>query len=180
MGVRPRYPSRRVSSAVAKALRAVCMCAPATTLVHVPVALAQPSPAVPLSVDIPAQPLAQALAAFSDATGVQLVYLAGVVQSQTSHTVPAGLSPQDALKRLLQGTGLHFKFLTPGSVRILGASAPPGLTSTDEPPPEIIVTASRRREALQDVPITIQVLTGDMLAKRNATTFDDLVSYLPG
>jgi iron complex outermembrane receptor protein len=47
-------------------------------------------------------------------------------------------------------------------------------------PDEVIVTASRRQESVQDVPITIQVLTGATLAKLNATTFDDFVSYLPG
>ena len=44
----------------------------------------------------------------------------------------------------------------------------------------MIVTANRREEDLQDVPMTIQVLSADSLAKLNATTFDDFVSYLPG
>ena len=44
---------------------------------------------------------------------------------------------------------------------------------------EVIVTANRREENLQNVPITIQVLTGGTLAKLNATTFDDFVKYLP-
>jgi len=35
---------------------------------------------------------------------------------------------------------------------------------------EVIVTANRREEALQNVPITIQVLTNATLAKLNATT----------
>jgi len=38
---------------------------------------------------------------------------------------------------------------------------------------------NRREENLQNVPITIQVLTGETLAKLNATTFDDVVKYLP-
>ena len=44
---------------------------------------------------------------------------------------------------------------------------------------EVIVTANRREQNLQDVPITIQALTGDTLTKLNATTFDDYVKYLP-
>ncbi|MGH9205196.1 MAG: TonB-dependent receptor plug domain-containing protein, partial [Acidimicrobiales bacterium] len=44
---------------------------------------------------------------------------------------------------------------------------------------EVIVTATRREENLQNVPITIQALTGDTLAKLNVTTFDDYVRYLP-
>ena len=43
----------------------------------------------------------------------------------------------------------------------------------------MIVTANRREENLQNVPMTIQVLTGETLAKLNATTFEDFVKYLP-
>jgi outer membrane receptor protein involved in Fe transport len=44
----------------------------------------------------------------------------------------------------------------------------------------VIVTANRREENQQNVPMTIQVLTGETLAKLNATTFDDFIGYLPG
>ncbi len=44
---------------------------------------------------------------------------------------------------------------------------------------EITVTAQRRTESSQDVPITLQALTGDALQKLNVTTFDDFVKYLP-
>ena len=52
-------------------------------------------------------------------------------------------------------------------------------TSTGDELTEVIVTATRREENLQNVPITIQALTGDTLAKLNVTTFDDYVKYLP-
>jgi iron complex outermembrane recepter protein len=44
---------------------------------------------------------------------------------------------------------------------------------------EITVTAQRRVENAQDVPISIQALTGDTLAQLNVTTFDEFVKYLP-
>jgi iron complex outermembrane receptor protein len=44
---------------------------------------------------------------------------------------------------------------------------------------EITVTAERRSENLQDVPITIQALTSETLQQLNVTTFDDLVKYTP-
>ena len=44
---------------------------------------------------------------------------------------------------------------------------------------EITVTAQRRTESMQDVPITIQALTADTLEKLNVSTFDDFVKYLP-
>src|SRR5579864_9420281 len=44
---------------------------------------------------------------------------------------------------------------------------------------EITVTAQRRSESIQNVPITIQAITGDQLGQLNVTTFDDVLKYLP-
>src|SRR6202041_2083370 len=44
---------------------------------------------------------------------------------------------------------------------------------------EITVTAQRRTENMQDVPITIQALTAETLAQLSVSTFDDFVKYLP-
>jgi iron complex outermembrane receptor protein len=44
---------------------------------------------------------------------------------------------------------------------------------------EIVVTATRREESIQNVPITVQALTGDTLAKLNVQTFDDFVKFVP-
>jgi iron complex outermembrane recepter protein len=44
---------------------------------------------------------------------------------------------------------------------------------------EITVTAQRRNESIQDVPITIQAVTGEQLKQLNVQTFDDLLRYTP-
>ncbi len=44
---------------------------------------------------------------------------------------------------------------------------------------DVIVTAQRRAESIQDVPISITALTSETLEKMNATTFDDFVKFLP-
>jgi iron complex outermembrane receptor protein len=44
---------------------------------------------------------------------------------------------------------------------------------------EIVVTAQRRTESIQDVPITIQAITGAQLGQLSITTFDDVLKYLP-
>src|SRR5947209_2758527 len=44
---------------------------------------------------------------------------------------------------------------------------------------EVVVTAQRRSENAQDVPIAIQAFTGDNLKQLNVTSFDDLIRYLP-
>jgi len=44
---------------------------------------------------------------------------------------------------------------------------------------EIVVTAQRRSESIQNVPITIQAFTGAQLTQLNVTTFDDLLRFTP-
>ena len=44
---------------------------------------------------------------------------------------------------------------------------------------EVVVTAQRRAENLQDVPVSIQALTGDTLEQLNVSTVEEFVKYLP-
>ena len=44
---------------------------------------------------------------------------------------------------------------------------------------EITVTAQRRAESVQDVPISMQVFTGQALEQLSIQTFDDYIHYLP-
>jgi outer membrane receptor protein involved in Fe transport len=174
---------------VCAVLRALSVCAPAT-LLDAPVTFAATGHPTALSADIASKPLAQALAEFTSQTGLQLVYVSEVVHDRRSHAVSAGLSVNQALARLLQGTGLRFEYLAPNSVGIFAAEGavpgpkPAGSAPTprddEEELQEVIVTANRREESLQNVPIAMQVLTGDTLAKLNATTLDDYLKYLPG
>src|SRR6266404_1107716 len=59
------------------------------------------------------------------------------------------------------------------------ADAPGKTPSASNEIAEITVTAQRRTESTQDVPIALQVLTGETLTQLNVTTFDDFVKYLP-
>jgi iron complex outermembrane recepter protein len=182
MWVRSRRPLAQITTVVSKVLRALPICAP-VALVDVCAVRAHAVEPTTLAADIPAQPLAQALAAFAQQTGLQLVYVSGVVRNQKSQAASAGFGAQEALSHILAGTGLRFEYLTPRSIRILAITTPPKTKkkiATDDEPGEIIVTANRREEAIQNVPITIQVVTNATLAKLNVTTFDDLVRYLPG
>jgi iron complex outermembrane recepter protein len=54
-----------------------------------------------------------------------------------------------------------------------------GTEATSEGITEVIVTAQRRSERAQDVPISLQALTGQTLQQLNVTTFDDYLKYLP-
>ena len=61
------------------------------------------------------------------------------------------------------------------------ADPQPADTSTAAPDAiqEVIVTAQRRNESVQKVPMTIQAFTAKTLSDRNITTLDDLLVYTP-
>jgi outer membrane receptor protein involved in Fe transport len=44
---------------------------------------------------------------------------------------------------------------------------------------EIVVTAQRRDETVQNVPMTVQALSGATLSRLNVTTFDDVLKFTP-
>ncbi len=175
------HRSTRIAAAVSAALRTLAIGAPAV-LAGGTAALAESAQPAASTAAIPAQPLAAALAALARQTGLQLIYLSGVVRKLKSHAVPAGLGADAALVAMLEGTGLRFQHLTATSVRIL-AGAP--LTVMRAPAPageeqyEVTITANRREENFQDVPAAIQTMTGSQMSQLGVSTFDDLLQYTP-
>src|SRR5207237_608907 len=67
----------------------------------------------------------------------------------------------------------------PATAVVLAAAETATATGTPTELQEVIVTAERRAESVQDVPITIQALTAETLTQLNVKTFDDFVKYLP-
>src|SRR5215472_10351049 len=61
-------------------------------------------PEVVLSADIAPRPLTEALAAFGHQTGLQLIYVSSVAETQQSKGARAGLTASAALGQLLDGT----------------------------------------------------------------------------
>jgi outer membrane receptor protein involved in Fe transport len=60
-----------------------------------------------------------------------------------------------------------------------GAATAGDAESSSDSIQEITVTAQRRTETIQNVPITIQALTAETLTQLNVATLDDFVKYLP-
>jgi iron complex outermembrane recepter protein len=56
----------------------------------------------------------------------------------------------------------------------------PETTSQGNSIDEIVVTAQRRSERAEDVPMTVQAISGDQLVKTGTVTFDDLQKIAPG
>jgi hypothetical protein len=65
--------------------------------------------------NIQAQPLSEALARFGDITGREAFYQASLVEGRISNIVVGRFGAVEGLGRLLDGTGLHARFLDDGS-----------------------------------------------------------------
>ena len=69
-----------------------------------------------------------------------------------------------------------FAVASPADGPDTAAAAPSTSTDTLQ---EITVTAQRRNQSMQDVPISMQAFTGQALQQLNIQTFDDYIKYLP-
>lgn len=150
--------------------------------------------AASLSADIEAQPLSEALAAFGRQTGLQLIYVSSIAESQHSHGAHAGLMTSAALTQLLQGTGLSFEFLNARTVRIFPALPVESTAIPSSGHPrigerkgtgqlgldEVVVTGTRGLEPLSRVPIDMVVWTEAAMDASHAKGIDQLAELTPG
>lgn len=126
------------------------------------------------SYNIPAEDLGRALRAFADQSGEHFVVSANLVAGRNSPSVDGVMSEQDALSRLLGGSGLH-------ADRISGAyviRADPADTGTTDHDTDIVVTGTRIRGS---APIGSPVTTIDRQAieESGRATLADLVQTIP-
>ncbi len=71
--------------------------------------------------DIKAQPLSEALMAFGAQTGAIVLASSTLTTGKTSRPVKGQLAAQDALTRMLLGTGLKFETTSNGAILIVRA-----------------------------------------------------------
>jgi iron complex outermembrane receptor protein len=178
MGVSAHHPLTDVAAAMSGAFCALLVCASMAVFAAPPTLAQEPTT---LSADIPAQPLAQALATFARQTGLQLVYVSDLVRHQKSHAVSAGLSADEALALLLQGTGLRFEYLTARSIHIIAAAPAAG---TDARTPgadaldEIVITGSHLIQGAGETAAPLLIFTRQDLSNGGVQTPQDLLERI--
>jgi catecholate siderophore receptor len=135
--------------------------------------------------NIPAGPLDGALAAFEALTGVTISVsssLQATVQSLHSPGVTGAYEIEQALERLLAGTGLAYRLaaantyaidVRPVSESVEVRAALPDVASTS-------LTATRTLTPLRDVPQSVTVITQAMIADQRMQGIADVVRYVPG
>jgi len=129
--------------------------------------------------DLPAEPLEDALRAVAKKTDINILIDRKLVGHLRAPALHGELSIDQALGTLLQGTNLHYEFVNESTVVLTpepkasssgqgGAYSPASSLSYGATDPttaleEIIVTARRRAEDLQEVPISITALSANTL-----------------
>lgn len=185
-----------------------CVC---VVLAASSISAAQQTSNVPMALEIGAQPLDQALTAWAEQTGYQvLIDVERVTTDGITPIVKGSYTPEGALKLLLKSTDLDYKFVNARTVAIRVAAAepqretPPGAVSDGskaarlaqaggEPhqdsttangqqhtEDEVIVTAQKRSERLQDVPVPVAVVSATTLVNQNQLRLQDYYSKTPG
>lgn len=186
----------------------------------------QAQAAIRKSTGIAAQGLAPALELFAKERDVQVIYRSELVGNRQTAGASGDLTVEEALTKLLSGTGLTFQYLEDTGVTIVAipAGGPQSSSSSSlsmsgqrvgdsgksEVPQsfwqrlrlaqadtsrspgslassarsadiveEVVVTAQRREQSLQDVPISITVLSGVTLDATNQTLIEEL-GRVPG
>ena len=80
-----------------------------------------------------------------------------------------------AIATILSGSAMSMGM----GMGVARAAAADAAAADSEAIAEVTVTAQRRNRSIENVPITIQAVTGEQLKQLNVTTFDDLLRYTP-
>lgn len=120
------------------------------------------------------QPLVAALNQFTQVTGWQVGMSSALVADVASPGVNGALAPEQALERLLVGTGLDYRKLGDHNI-VLERRATAALALQ-----QITVSATRQAEDIGRVPSTVTVHTRERLDRDNVNDIRDLVRYEPG
>jgi iron complex outermembrane receptor protein len=161
----------------------------------------------PRPVDVPAGDLIAALQLLERQSGVELIYRPERLTGLRTDGVKGVMMPQEAVTQLLKGTNLKIRNDRSGVLLITSpddAAVPSHNTTAprdtpiprarDSPPnqrtgsldedstllEEIVVTAQKRLQRLQDTPVPVTVLETTDLVARSQTRLQDYFTQIPG
>jgi outer membrane receptor protein involved in Fe transport len=140
--------------------------------------------AITHNLSIPSQALSEALKALSIAANEQILFSQPLLEGKQSPEISGAYTIEQALGLLLAGSGLQAD-RTPSGVLLIRVAQARSTSSAletndDELLYEIVVTAQKRTERIQDVPMSISALGSDTIEKRNLVDMNDFLRTLPG
>jgi iron complex outermembrane receptor protein len=137
--------------------------------------------------DIPAEDASKSIPEFARQAGLQIIAPAELVKGVTTRAIHGSLDVHEALRQLLSGTDLTIVSDDGKTIGLAGRQhqressdgVHPNLDS--EPAlTEIIVTAQKKTERLQDVPMSITVVDPQALAEKGQNSLLDYFDSVPG
>jgi outer membrane receptor protein involved in Fe transport len=140
--------------------------------------------------NIPAGNLKSALDAYMNKTGIELIYPEDQMDDSRTGGVMGSLSPDDALMRLLKGTGFSMRHQS-GAIAIVRDSthaenlslpkiaAAPTPSASGAALETVTVTSSKIGGDVQNIPISITALSQEQLTQTQTTGGPDLVKQVP-
>ncbi len=140
-------------------------------------ALAQAAPDSSVAFDIPAQPLGAALTQFAQQSNREILFPSEVTRSFRAPAIRGDMPPTQALGALLAGSGLAYRLTPTGSLVVEVVQDPQGASAGDVD--ALIVTAQKREEAIQDVPIAISAFSQKALEEQKIEGGYDLLKAIP-
>lgn len=128
--------------------------------------------------DIAGGTLESVLIAFQKASGLQVIIPNEAMRSIASPGVSGAFSPEQALRQVLKGTGISYRFSDPQTV-ILEILANPESVEVKEDS-KAQVASPKYTESLLDTPQTITVIPKEIIEQQGATTLRDVLRNVPG
>jgi iron complex outermembrane recepter protein len=159
--------------------RLMCGMAAAAVIAFAGAARAEDTP----TINIAPQSLASALYEFGGQTGHQVLFTPDLAASKTTQGVSGATDQQLALAQLLDGTGLTFR--RSGDTFLIERASDPQSGSAAEDGADqgtvqaLIVTAQKREENIQDVPIAISAFSQKTLEEQKIEGGFDLLKAIP-
>ena len=139
--------------------------------------------------DIAPEDLARALNEMAQQSHIEISYSAELTRGKISSSLKGTYTVEQALDRLLNGSGLRVRRITGGAWVIetgwneISPSVVRGSWSDSASTnqlDEVIVTAARRAEKLREVADSVTAFGGDELSRLGAQSFRDYIGLAPG
>ncbi len=133
------------------------------------------------SFNIPAQDLGAALRAFAQESGVQVIFDGDALRGKRSPALKGSYTADAALSALLRGSGMAAHRNAEGVFVVTRAVAENSTGSADDGyrGEEIVVTAQKRVESAQKVPIAITALSQKNLEEQKIESGADIMRAVP-
>jgi len=131
--------------------------------------------------NIPAEAANKAIPEFARQAGLQIVAPGDALKDVRTAALVGQYDVRVALQRLLTGAGLVVAADTGSVITLRSAGPPPVKADADTAPiSEVVVTATKRAENIQDVPQAIVALGENDLKARGASTIEQAIGFVPG